>query len=359
MRGRASHQSSMLCLMSPEGRVPKDHPLRPIKALADAALKRLSRTFARMYGKTGRPSIPPETLLKSMILMAMYSVRSERLFCEMLSYNLLYRWFLDMDMMEDSFHHSGFCHNRDRLLEHEVAHKFLHETVRQAQERDLMSSEHFSVDGTIIEAWASMKSFRPKDDDDSDNNGWSDFRGKKRKNDTHESKTDPDARLYRSPTPPVLRNAQRQQEWSAALLPRTAEKLLAATPGLIAKTSSTTVARRTRLPMWRRRNTPPLTAEPPGMLDIRPVRGCANASNQSSVGANPLADSERLGIEVLLRTGCTLQYRPVHTTFFVSPVSPRSQFEETSPAKRAPARCCSPTLGKRPLLKSLWRSICR
>jgi transposase len=187
----------MLCLVSRESRVPSDHPLRPIKALADGALKRLSGTFARMYGETGRPSIPPETLLKSMLLMALYSVRSERLFCETLSYNLRYRWFLDMDMMEESFHHSGFCHNRDRLLEHEVAHKFLRETVRQAQDSGLMSSEHFSVDGTLIEAWASMKSFRPKDDDDSDNNGWSDFRGKKRKNDTHESKTDPEARLYR------------------------------------------------------------------------------------------------------------------------------------------------------------------
>jgi transposase len=197
MRGQSSQQSSMLCLMSPESRVPPDHPLRAIKALADKALKRLSRTFARMYSKTGRPSIPPETLLKSMVLMALYSVRSERLFCEMLDYNLLYRWFLDMDMMEESFHHSGFCHNRDRLLQHEVARKFLRETFRLAEADGLTSHEHFSVDGTLIEAWASMKSFRPKDDDDGDSNGWSDFRGGKRSNDTHESKTDPEAMLRR------------------------------------------------------------------------------------------------------------------------------------------------------------------
>ena len=188
----------MLCLMSPESCVPEKHPLRPFKQLADEALKRLSRQFGKMYSKTGRPSIPPETLLKSMLLMALYSVRSERLFCEMLRYNLLYRWFLDMDMLEEPFHHSGFCDNRDRLLEHDIAHRFLCETVELAKERGLMSHEHFSVDGTMIEAWASMKSFRPKDDDDDgDGNGWSDFKGKKRKNDTHESKTDPDARLYR------------------------------------------------------------------------------------------------------------------------------------------------------------------
>ena len=199
MRGEQSQQSSMLCLVSPESRVPDDHPLRAVKQLADEALKKMTRSFGRMYSKTGRPSIPPETLLKSMLLMALYSVRSERMFCEMLNYNLLFRWFLDMDMMSDAFHHSGFCHNRDRLLEHEAARKFLRQTVVLAQSRNLMSEEHFSVDGTLIEAWASMKSFRPKDetDDDSDNNGWSDFRGKRRKNDTHESKTDPDSRLYR------------------------------------------------------------------------------------------------------------------------------------------------------------------
>lgn len=187
----------MLCLMSPECRVPTDHPLREIKALADRALKRLSRTFTRMYSKTGRPSVPPETLLKSTILMALYSVRSERLFCEMLDYNLLFRWFLDMNMLEESFHHSGFCHNRDRLLQQNIARRFLRETFRLAEAKGLTSREHFSVDGTLIEAWASMKSFRPKDDNNSDNNGWSDFRGSKRSNDTHESKTDPEALLLR------------------------------------------------------------------------------------------------------------------------------------------------------------------
>ncbi|MEM7156210.1 MAG: IS5 family transposase [Myxococcota bacterium] len=123
--------------------------------------------------------------------------RSERQLCEQLQYNLLYRWFLDMDMVEDAFDHSTFAKNRDRLLEHEVAVRFFDAVVDQARSAGLMSSEHFSVDGTMIEAWASAKSFRPKDDDDDDHNGWSDFRGKKRSNETHESKTDPEARLWR------------------------------------------------------------------------------------------------------------------------------------------------------------------
>jgi len=189
----------MLCLVSPNQVVPKDHPLRQIKPIADAALRELSEDFDAMYSKCGRSSVPPETLLKSMLLIAFYSVRSERLFCDQLGYNYLFRWFVDMDMVKEPFDHSAFSHNRDRLLEHHAAQKFLYMVVLQAKELGLMSSEHFSVDGTLIEAWASMKSFQPKDqdDDDQDNNGWSDFRGQKRKNDTHESKTDPEAKLMR------------------------------------------------------------------------------------------------------------------------------------------------------------------
>jgi transposase len=191
-------------LVSPEQRVPADHPLRRVKKLADEALAALSPTFDAMYGPTGRPSIPPERLLKSTLLMAFYSARSERLFCEQLDYNLLFRWFLDMDMVESSFDHSTFSKNRARLLEHDVARQFLAEIVERARSARLMSDDHFTVDGTLIEAWASMKSFRPKDEDPDDRpppddpgNPTVNFHGEKRSNETHESKTDPDSRLAR------------------------------------------------------------------------------------------------------------------------------------------------------------------
>lgn len=185
----------MLCLVSPESRVPKDHPLRAVKKLADKALRELSPVFDEMYADSGRPSVPPERLLKGLLLIALYSLRSERQLCEQLEYNLLFRWFLDMDMMEAAFDASTFSRNRERLMEHEVAALFF-AAVRD-QGANLMSAEHFSVDGTLIEAWASLKSFRPKGDDGGDGNGWGDFRGKKRSNDTHESKTDPEAKLAR------------------------------------------------------------------------------------------------------------------------------------------------------------------
>jgi transposase len=188
-------------LVSPEQRVPADHPLRRVKKLADEAL---ASRFDAMYGPTGRPSIPPERLLKSTLLMAFYSVRSERLFCEQLDYNLLFRWFLDMDMVESSFDHSTFSKNRARLLGHDVARQFLAKIVERARSARLMSDDHFTVDGTLIEAWASMKSFRPKDeypDDrpppDDPGNPTVNFHGEKRSNETHESKTDPDSRLAR------------------------------------------------------------------------------------------------------------------------------------------------------------------
>lgn len=189
----------MLTLKTPEALVPKNHPLRKVKKLADAALKELSPEFDRMYAAKGRDSIPPEVLLKSMLLIALFSVRSERLFCEQLGYDMLFKWFLDMNFEDEPFNHSTFGKNRERLLEHEVAHRFLQAIVQQGRKKGLISAEHFSVDGTLIEAWASMKSFRPKDEDDDrgDGNGWSDFRGTKRSNETHESKTDPEAKLMR------------------------------------------------------------------------------------------------------------------------------------------------------------------
>lgn len=197
MRGYNNPQLSMLCLVSAEERIAGDHPLRAVKSMADAALSEMSPVFDAMYAQGGRPSVPPERLLKAMLLIALHSIRSERMFCEQLEYNLLYRWFLDMDMTERGFDPTTFSHNRQRLMDHDVAALFLSTVVEQARGEGLMSAQHFSVDGTLIEAWASMKSFRPKCQQDGDNNGWGDFRGKSRKNDTHESKTDPEARLMR------------------------------------------------------------------------------------------------------------------------------------------------------------------
>jgi transposase len=202
MRGQDSKQATMLSLQSPEQRVPAKHPLREIKRLADEALARLSPVFDAMYASGGRPSIPPERLLKSTLLIALYSVRSERLFCEELDYNLLYRWFLDMNMLEDGFDHSSFSTNRQRLLEHQVAEKFFHEVIALARERKLLSRDHFSVDGTLVEALASLKSFKKKDGPPSEppddpGNPSVDFKGEKRSNETHESTTDPQARLTR------------------------------------------------------------------------------------------------------------------------------------------------------------------
>jgi transposase len=193
----------MLCLLSPETAVPSAHPLRQVKALADQALARLSGEFDAMYSATGRPSIPPERLLKATLLMAFFTIRSERLLCEQLEYNLLYRWFLDLDMLEPVFDASSFSRNRARLIEHDIAHRFFEEIVEQARGARLMSDEHFTVDGTLIEAWASLKSFKKKGTKGSDTppddpgNPSVDFRGEKRSNETHGSTTDPESKLAR------------------------------------------------------------------------------------------------------------------------------------------------------------------
>src|SRR5271157_488686 len=187
MRGHQDPQASMFSYFSPEARVPGAHPLRSIKGYADTALKSLSRDFDELYASTGRPSIPPERLLKAQLLIALYSVRSDRLFCETLDYNILFRWFLDMGLEEPSFDASTFSKNRERLASEEVALRFFDAVVREARALELLSDEHFSVDGTLIEAWASMKSFRPKDGGGSgpDAGGDRDFKGERRSNDTH------------------------------------------------------------------------------------------------------------------------------------------------------------------------------
>ena len=204
MRGTDTKQASMFTLVRPEQRVPVDHPLRVIKDLAEAVLEEMSPTFEAMYSKIGRPSVAPERLLKATLLMALYSIRSETLFCEQLDYNILFRWFLDMNLDEPGFERSVFSKNRQRLLEHEIAGRFFHVVVEQARRAGLMSDEHFTVDGTLIEAWASLKSFRPKgeepkdrDPPDDKGNPTVNFHGEKRSNATHESTTDPEARLAR------------------------------------------------------------------------------------------------------------------------------------------------------------------
>jgi transposase len=202
MRGNRNPQPSMFMAVPVDRRVPADHPLRGIKAYSDACLAELAPIFEEAYSKKGRPSVPPERLLKALLLMALYSIRSERMFCEQLEYNLLFRWFLDMDINETAFNHSVFSHNKERLLEHEVAGEFFRRIVALARRQNLISDEHFTVDGTLIESWASIKSFRPKDENDppppSDIGGTSvNFKGEKRSNDTHQSKTDPEARLAR------------------------------------------------------------------------------------------------------------------------------------------------------------------
>jgi transposase len=160
MRGYDRPQTTMLTLVNPEKRVPANHPIRLIKALAEVALKELSPLFEQMYSEVGRPSIPPERLLKASLLMALYTVRSERMFCEQLDYNLLFRWFLELNWDEPAFDHSTFSRKRARLLEHDVAGEFFRTVVAEARQLRLTSDEHFTVDGTLIEAWASLKSLR-------------------------------------------------------------------------------------------------------------------------------------------------------------------------------------------------------
>jgi transposase len=203
MRGERRQQASMLTLMSPERLVPRDHPIRRIKALADAELARLSPLFDTMYSERGRPSIPPEVLLKSCLLIALYSVRSERQFCERLQYDLLFRFFLDLGLDEDAFDASTFAKNKARLLQADVARRFFEGVVAQAKAARLLSAEHFTLDGTLIEAWASLKSFQRRDGaerrrpPDDPGNPAVDFHGERRSNATHISLTDVEAELAR------------------------------------------------------------------------------------------------------------------------------------------------------------------
>lgn len=209
MRGTPDRQLSMLSSLSTEDLIPVDHPIRRIRVVVDAVLGRLDGEFDEMYAAGGRRSVPPETLLKATVLMAMYSMRSERAFCERLNYDMLFKWFLDLPIDAKAFDATTFTKNRQRLLDQDIADRFLAEVVVEAKLRRYMSSEHFSVDGTVLQAWASNKSFKPNriDNDregpDGDGNGFKprnaevDFRGQKRSNKTHTSTTDPEALLFR------------------------------------------------------------------------------------------------------------------------------------------------------------------
>jgi len=209
MRGDDRPAEGMFSYLRLEDRVPSGHPLRKIRTLVDATLTDLSSSFDELYARNGRPSIPPERLLRALLLQAFYTVRSERQLMEQLDFNLLFRWFVGLSIDETVWDATVFCKNRDRLLDGDIAKQFLAATLSQPQVRSLLSNEHFSVDGTLIEAWASLKSFVPKDGGDKQppsgdgstsgggRNRERDFHGEKRRNDTHSSTTDPDARLFR------------------------------------------------------------------------------------------------------------------------------------------------------------------
>lgn len=202
MRGAKEQQATMLLGVTTDALVPKEHPIRRIRAIVDGVLKELSPQLDAMYSTIGRPSTPPEHLLKATLLMALYSVRSERQFCERLRYDLLFKWFLDLNISEPGFAPTTFTKNRERLLAQDIAHAFLGEVIREARARRLVSDDHFSVDGTILDAWASHKSYRPRDEDrgggpPAGRNPDVDFKGERRSRETHVSRTDPEALLYK------------------------------------------------------------------------------------------------------------------------------------------------------------------
>ncbi len=205
MRGIENKQDALFSYVSQEDRIPQDHPLRKIREIVNALLAGMTQEFDRLYSDWGRPSIPPEQLLRALLVQIFYSIRSERLLMEELNYNLLFRWFVGLSMDDEVWDHSVFTKNRDRLLDGEIAEAFLKEVVDLARKRQLLSDEHFTVDGTLVEAWAGLKSFKKKGEQppssskpgDDPGNPTVDFHGEKRKNDTHQSTTDPESMLFR------------------------------------------------------------------------------------------------------------------------------------------------------------------
>jgi transposase len=236
MRGDDYDQSGMFSYLSPEERIPKDHPLRTVRIMTDQALRSLSSRFAKLYSPLGRRSVPPEQLLRALLLQVLFSIRSERLLVEQLQYNLLFRWFVGLSMDEEVWDATVFSKNRQRLIDGEIAQKFFEAILQQACTQDLLSDEHFTVDGTLLEAWASKKSYQEKEHPPEQGSG---SRGELRLRDTHECKTDPDAQMFRKskgegfklchmvhvlmenrsgmPVAGVATMATTQAEWEAAL----------------------------------------------------------------------------------------------------------------------------------------------
>lgn len=200
MRGFEQQSDALFVYVSPESFVPKEHPLRPIRHMVDTALENLSPVFSQMYSHTGRPSVPPEQMLKAMLLQVLYSIPSNVKLVEQIHFSILFRWFLGLGLDEPVWDDSSFSKNQERLIETDIAAQFLAEILEQAKSKKLLSKDHFSVDGTLIQAWASIKSFKPRNDDHeppAGKNPTRDFRGEKLVNETHASTTDPEARLYR------------------------------------------------------------------------------------------------------------------------------------------------------------------
>jgi transposase len=236
MRGRDYNQSGMFSYLSPEERIPKDHPLRAVRGLTEQALRSLSPRFTKLYSRLGRRSVPPEQLLRALLLQVLFSIRSERLLVEQLHYNLLFRWFVGLSMDQEVWDATVFTKNRERLIEGDIAQKFFEAILNQARAQDLLSDEHFTVDGTLLEAWASKKSYQEKEQPPEQGSG---SRGELRLRDTHECKTDPDAQMFRKskaeafklchmvhvlmenrsgmPVAGVATQATTQAEWDAAL----------------------------------------------------------------------------------------------------------------------------------------------
>lgn len=282
MRGPDIQQDTLFSTASPESRVPKDHPLRPIRTMVDQALAELDADFNALYSDFGRDSIPPEKLLRAQLLMALYTIRSERQLVEQINYNLLFRWFVGFSMDDVVWNHSTFTKNRDRLLGGEIARRFFAQVLGQAEQADLLSKEHFSVDGTMLEALASLKSYRPKDEDDEPPDGGGrnptvNFRGERRGRDTHESKTDKDAYLYK------------KSKGTAAKLSYLGHLLMENRHGLVVD-AQVTQATGTAETVHRRS-----MGAPPAMRGMPSANACANALRNALAGPRPSAVCVRVG----------------------------------------------------------------
>src|SRR6266545_1079894 len=343
MRGAPDPQLSMLTTLSTEELIPPDHPIRRIRKVVDAVLADLDGVFDGMYAMGGRASVPPETLLKATVLMAMYSIRSERAFCERLNYDLLFKWFLDMRIDQPAFDATTFSKNRTRLLDHEVADEFFAAVVRQAKLRRYVSSDHFSVDGTLLQAWASHKSFKPKDGappsgPPAGRNPEVQWHGQKRSNDTHASTTDPASRLYRksfNTAATLCYSGHLLMENRNALIVdaelttadgyaerATAIDLLGGAPS--PETRDTTPAGSSPRPgRWGSRptsrrttpaNDPRSTGAPPDTPATPSACGSANASRNPSAGSKPSAEAASSATSAETATGPGSRSPPPSTT---------------------------------------------